>query len=106
MELIENYDYTWADIDRLASINPAKHMARYFKFPYEVGTMQSGAMANLTIFDPEADYQVDESSLAKRLEDPHYHSALNGEKELKGKTLYTVTNGNVWQIGDQIQLIN
>lgn len=106
IELIENYGYTWHDIDRLASINPAKHMAQFFDFPFEVGRMESGAMANLTIFDPTAAYEVCERSLSERLEDPHYHSALNGEAGLKGKTLFTVSNGTVWQIGKTITKLN
>lgn len=106
MELTEHYGYTWGDIDHLASINPAKHMARYVDFPYEVGTLKRGAMANLAIFDPEATYQVDESTLSQLLEDPHYHSALKGEKGLKGKSLFTVTNGKVWQVDGPIKALN
>lgn len=106
LELVENYGYTWSDIDRLASINPAKHMAQFFDFPFEVGSMKSGAMANLTIFDPNVNYKVDETQLTKTLEDPNYHSAMKGETGLKGQTLYTVTNGAVWQIGSALKRIN
>ncbi|MDQ8183090.1 hypothetical protein [Pelagicoccus sp. SDUM812005] len=97
-ELVYKYGYTQHDIDRLASINSAKHMAQFFDFPYEVGTMAEGAMANLAIFDPEAEYSVDEAALAKQLEDPHYHSAMKGEKGLRGRSLFTVANGRVWNV--------
>lgn len=98
LELYYKYDYTWSDIDRLASINPARHMARYFDFPYTVGTMQSGAMANLAVFDPQARYEVDEAELSRQLRDPHYHSALTGQGDLRGRSLFTVVNGRVWDV--------
>lgn len=97
-ELVYRYGYTQHDIDRLAAINPAKHMAQFFNFPYEVGTLAEGAMANLAIFDPEAAYEVDEQALASQLEDPNYHSAMKGETGLRGKSLFTVVNGRVWNV--------
>ena len=106
LELVNHYGYTWHDIDRLASINPAKHMAQYFKYPYAVGSMSDGAMANLAIFDPDAKYEVNETELAAQLEDPHYHSALTGEKNLRGKSLFTVTNGHVWDVSQKPKLLN
>ena len=78
-ELVNHYGYRWADIDRLAAINPAKHVAQFYEFPYEIGALKTGAMANLAIFDPEVPYQVDEAALASELEDPEYHSAMTGE---------------------------
>ncbi len=106
LELTRNHGYSWADIDRLASINPSKHMAQYFDFPYEIGTMRSGAMANLAIFDPEQPYQVDRDKLASQLEDPHYHSALEGESGLFGKSLFTVVNGRVWDVQNEPKPLN
>ncbi len=106
LELKRNHGYTWQDIDLLASINPAKHMARYFDFPYETGTMKSGAMANLHIFQPEEPYTVDEASLSKTLEDPEYHSALKGEQGLFGKTLFTVVDGKAWDVAGIVQAAN
>ncbi|WP_309024318.1 hypothetical protein [Pelagicoccus sp. SDUM812002] len=97
-ELVNRYGYTQRDIDLLASINPAKHMAQFFDFPFEVGTMTDGAMANLAIFEPEAAYQVDEAALASQLEDPHYHSAMTGESGLRGRSVFTVANGRVWNV--------
>lgn len=106
MELVRNYGYAWSDIDRLAAINPAKRMARYLNFPYEVGEMRSGAMANLAIFDPDAPYSVDERALATQLDDPHYHSALTGETGLWGKSLFTVVDGRVWDVQGAIRAVN
>ncbi|MDQ8204624.1 hypothetical protein [Pelagicoccus sp. SDUM812003] len=106
LELVRNYGYTWQNIDRLAAINPAKHMAQFFEFPYEVGSMKSGAMANLAIFDPDQPYTVDERKLAAELKDPHYHSALNGESGLFGKSLFTVANGRVWDVQSKLAPLN
>lgn len=98
LELVRHYGYTWHDIDRLASINPARRMARFHPYPFEVGSMKDGAMANLAIFDPEQPYQVDEPALANQLEDPEYHSPLAGETTLFGQSLFTVVNGRVWDV--------
>ncbi|MBK1877335.1 hypothetical protein [Pelagicoccus mobilis] len=105
-ELMSNYGFTHHDIDRLASINPAKHMAKFFDFPYEVGTMADGAMANLAIFVPDAPYTVDEKNLATWLEDPNYHSAMKGESGLRGQSLFTVSNGRVWDVQNRPKTLN
>ena len=106
LELYYKYGYTWHDIDLLASINPAKRMARYRKYEYEVGTMAKGAMANLAIFDPTASYSVNERDLSAQLDDKHYHSALNGEVGLRGQSLFTVVNGRVYTVTDEIKALN
>ncbi|MEM9161092.1 MAG: hypothetical protein AAGB46_18760 [Verrucomicrobiota bacterium] len=106
MELKYRYDYSWVDIDRLASINPAKHMAQFIDYPLEVGSMENGAMANLSIFDPDAAYQVDEVKLSKELQDPYYHSAMTGEEGLRGQMLYTVSNGRVWDVRGRPKSMN
>ena len=105
-ELRNRYAFSWHDIDRLASINPAQHVSQFFDFPLEIGTMTSGAMANLAIFDSEASYAVDESTLAIELEDPEYHSALTGEANLRGKSLFTVVNGRVYDVKSCIKALN
>ncbi|MBC2604557.1 hypothetical protein [Pelagicoccus albus] len=105
-ELLQHYGYTHHDIDLLASINPAKHMAKFYQFPFPVGTMTEGAMANLAIFDPKASYTVDESALTSQLEDPHYFSALKGEEGLLGKSLFTVANGRVWDVSGKPSPLN
>ena len=106
LELVRHYGYTWHDIDRLAAINAAKHMAQYRDFPYEVGTMKDGAMANLAIFDPEQPYRVHETKLAQELLDQNYHSALRGETGLLGKSLFTVADGRVWDVQNKPTPLN
>ncbi len=105
-ELRNRYDYTWNDIDRLASINPSQHVSQFFPFPYEIGAMKTGAMANLAIFEPDAAYAVDEASLAAQLEDPEYHSAMAGEQGLRGRSLYTVANGRVFDVQSEVKALN
>ena len=105
-ELVNHHGYTWHDIDQLAAINPAKHVAQFCKFPYEIGTLKTGAMANLAIFDSEAPYQVDEAALTSELEDPEYHSAMTGEKRLRGQSLFTVANGRVFQVYKGVKSLN
>jgi dihydroorotase-like cyclic amidohydrolase len=105
-ELVNKHGCTWADIDRLSAINPAKHVAQFYDFPYEIGALKTGAMANLAIFDPEASYQVDKAALAAQLEDPEYHSAMTGEKELRGQSLFTVANGRVFQVNGAVKALN
>jgi len=105
-ELTSKYGYTWHDIDRLASINPARHVSQFFQFPYEIGSMKTGAMANLAIFDEAAVYNVDETQLSRELEDPEYHSALTGESGLRGKSLFTVVNGKVYDVRSTIKALN
>lgn len=105
-ELVNHHGYSWHDIDLLASINSAKHVAQFYDFPLEIGAMKTGAMANLAIFDPEAEYQVDEIALASELEDPEYHSALTGEAGLRGRSLFTVANGRVFQVSEGVKPLN
>lgn len=105
-ELVNHHGYTWHDIDQLAAINPAKHVAQFCKFPYEIGALKTGAMANLAIFDPEVPYQVDEAALTSELEDPEYHSAMTGEKGLRGQPLFTVANGRVFQVDKGVKALN
>ncbi|MBZ0255960.1 hypothetical protein K8I31_07855 [bacterium] len=105
MHLIQHHGYAHADIDWLTSIAPAKYMAQYKSFPYPVGSMQNGAMANLAIFDPEAPYHVNENELRLQLNDAEYHSAYRDET-LNGIMLYTVVNGAVYDVQKLIQPLN
>lgn len=105
MNLIHQHGYSHADIDWLTSIAPAKHMAQYKTFPFPLGTMRDGAMANLVAFDPDEAWRVDENHLRLQLEDKHYHSAYRDES-LTGRTLFTVVNGSVYDVSNDIRLLN
>ena len=105
IELKSSWDYQFRDLDLLSAINPIKHLAQYHDFPYPVGTLSDGAMANLCIFDPEVSYSVNELLLKSQLNDPEYHSAFVGEN-LQGKVLFTVVNGRVFDVRKEIKLLN
>lgn len=105
MELKNSWDYNYRDLDLLSAINPIRHLAQYHAFPNTVGTLSDGAMANLCIFDPEASYSVDVPLLKYQLNDPEYHSAFEGET-LQGKVLFTVVNGRVFDVREEIKLLN
>jgi len=67
--------------------------------------MQSGAMANLMVFDPDVAYTPDEAALRKQLYDPHYHTAYRDE-QLRGKVMFTVVHGKVYNVAEGIEKIN
>ena len=90
---------------RLASINPARFIAGYHQFRYPIGTMRDGAMANLVVFDPNEGNTPDEAILADQLKDPHYHTAMRGEK-LRGTTQFTVVDGRVYDVKSTIHSLN
>lgn len=105
MHLIHGRGFTHGDIDWLASIVPARYLAQYRSFPFPVGTMQEGAMANLAVFDPSEPYSVDESKMQSQLHDPLYHTAYRNEA-LRGRVWFTVVNGLVYDVRERIEAIN
>lgn len=105
MHLVHKMGFTHADIDWLAAIVPAKYMAQYRSFPFPIGTLSEGAMANLTVFDPTEPYVADEYQLKLQLEDPYYHTAYRKEA-LQGRVWYTIVNGVVYDVHQEIQAIN
>ncbi len=105
MHLMQNHRFSYADIDWLSAIAPAHYIARYKSFPYPIGTMQNGAMANLVVFDPTKPYHVNETRLSHVLQDPHYHTAYRDE-ELVGQVIFTVVNGLVYDVKDEIKALN
>lgn len=105
INLIRHFGFTHADIDWLAAMAPARYMSQYIEFPLPVGTMQSGAMANLAIFDPETPYSANETALSKQLCDADYHTAYRGEA-LYGQSLFTVVNGVMYNVQGAIEAID
>ncbi len=105
MHLLHECGYSHADIDWLTAIVPARYIAKYRQFPFPVGAMQDGAMANLVVFDPDMPYRVNEESLRLQLQDDEYHSAYRDE-DLRGSVLFTVVNGVVFDVRDDIRPVN
>lgn len=102
MHLIHNHGYTHHDVDRLFAINPSKHIAQYVDFGLPTGTMTTGAMANLMVFDPDAKYRRSVQYFQEALHDPEYRSAYPdlhaAGLTLRGEMYYTVVNGKVWDV--------
>ncbi len=103
--LVHHAGYTWADIDWLAAIVPARYMAQYRAFPYPVGTMRGGAMANLVVFHPDTPYRADEARLREWLQDAEYHTAYRDEA-LRGEVWFTVVHGIVFEAREAIRPLN
>ncbi len=103
--LVRQAGYTWADIDWLAAIAPARYMAQYRPFPYPVGTLGNGAMANLVIFHPGTPYRADEALLREYLQDPEYHTAYRDEP-LYGEVWFTVVHGIVFDVREAVRPLN
>lgn len=105
MHLVLKHGFTHADIDWLTAKAPAKYMAQSVEFPYPVGEMATGAMANLVMFHPDKPYQVEEDLLRRELCDPHYHTAYRDES-LNGRVFYTVVHGVAFDVRGQIHPMN
>lgn len=105
MKLVHEHGFSLADIDWLTAMAPARHMSQYCDFPYPVGTLSEGAMANLVIYEPDTPYSIDERRMANLLEDSEYHSAYRDEA-LRGQVLFTIVNGAVYDVQDLILPLN
>lgn len=103
--LVHQAGYTWADIDWLAAIVPARYIAEYRPFPYPVGTLRDGAMANLVVFHPDTPYRADEALLREQLRDPEYHTAYRDES-LRGEVWFTAVHGIVFAVRETIRPVN
>jgi dihydroorotase len=62
--------------------------ARVFKLPG--GTLRRGAVADVTIFDPHAKWEVDASRFRSKGRNTPY-----GGRTLQGRTRYTLVGGHV-----------
>ena len=95
--LVDKWGFSFLEIDRLASYNPQKHLLKYMKeyqnFLYPIGSIETGNMANLRIFEPNSRSQVSEKIMANWLKDPEYHSSLCTRGDLRGQNLMTIVNG-------------
>jgi dihydroorotase len=62
--------------------------ARLLKLPY--GTLQEGSVADLIIFDPNAEWVVDKKQFASKGKNTPFHGST-----LKGRNLLTIVGGNI-----------
>ena len=107
--LITHSNFDPLSVDRLASYNPQNHILKYmekhFNFPQPVGSIKTGNMANLRIFDTAASFVMDEKKMAQDLQDREYHSGFLYRKDLQGKNLMTIVNGNCFDTRESPQII-
>ena len=108
-QLIARWGFDALEVDHLASYNPQNHilkfMKKYFNFAYPVGSIKTGNMANLRIFDTEASFVMDEKKMAQDLQDREYHSGFLYREDLQGKNLMTIVNGNCFDTRESPQII-
>ncbi len=97
-QLISRWNFDLLEVDRLASYNPQEHilkfMKKYFNFAYPVGSIKTGNMANFRVFDTSKACILNEKKMSQNLQDKEYHSGFLHRKNLYGKNLMTVVNGN------------
>jgi len=85
LELVRQGHITLKDVINLMSCRPAQILKLE-----GCGTLKLGSKANITIFDPEREWTLDEkTNLSKSKNTPLWN------KKLKGKVLYTIFEGKV-----------
>ena len=82
--LVEPGYISYLDMVRLMSYNPAKLLK------IERGEIKEGAIADLTIFDPNEKYVYEESSIVSKSKNTPWIG-----KELQGQVQYTIVSGDV-----------
>lgn len=84
--LVHNYDLDLSPLINYLTARPAKLLGRYG----ELGTLATGANADITIFNPDSDWLVDTDDFVSKGK----NTPLRG-MTLRGKVMATVYNGKV-----------
>ncbi len=84
-ELINNKILDWSGLVKKMSVNPAKILSLHGK-----GSLAAGSDADITVFDPSAEWIVDE----KRIESKSKNTPLAGRK-MVGAVLVTIVGGKI-----------
>ena len=82
--LVDKRELTYFDVVRLTSYNPAKILG------IDRGEIKEGAIADLTIFDPNVEYEYKKEDIVSKSKNTPFIG-----KKLKGRVAYTIVNGNV-----------
>lgn len=82
--LVDKQKLSYLDMVRLMSYGPAKVLG------IERGEIKEGAIADLTIFDPEKEYIYTEESIVSKSKNTPFIG-----KKLKGQVMYTIVNGEI-----------
>ncbi|MDD4924166.1 MAG: dihydroorotase [Dehalococcoidales bacterium] len=96
MKLVHNGDIEIGLLLSKLTAAPAKIIGSKFG---KLGTLEQGAMADITIFDPDAEWKVNVEEFYSR----GRNTPLNGEK-LKGKVMATIFNGKVVYKDNSVKL--
>ena len=82
--LIDKQKLSYLDMVRLMSYGPAKVLG------IDRGEIKQGAVADLTIFDPEVEYVYTKDMIVSKSKNTPFIG-----KKLKGQVVYTIVNGNI-----------
>ena len=82
--LVDKGELTYFDVVRLTSYNPAKILG------IDRGEIKEGAIADLTIFDPNVEYEYKKEDIVSKSKNTPFIG-----KKLKGRVAYTIVNGNI-----------
>ncbi len=82
--LVDNGLLSYLDMVRLMSYSPAKVLG------IARGEIKEGAVADLTIFDPNIEYEYKKEDIVSKSKNTPWIG-----KKLKGKVMYTIVSGNV-----------
>ncbi len=83
-ELVDKGHITYLDMVRLMSYNPAKLLK------IDRGELKEGAIADITIFDPEVEYIYTKESIVSKSKNTPFIG-----KKLKGQVAYTIVEGRI-----------
>jgi len=86
MSLVHGYDLDLPQIVNFLTARPARLLGRYG----ELGTLAPGASADITVFDPQADWTVDISEFASKGK----NTPLKGSV-LRGRVMATIYSGKI-----------
>jgi dihydroorotase len=86
MSLVHNYDLDLMQLINFLTAKPAKLLSRYG----ELGTLAPGAEADITVFDPNAEWVVDTNEFASKGK----NTPLKGST-LRGKVITTIYQGKI-----------
>jgi len=86
MSLVHNYDLDLMQLISFLTAKPAKLLSRYS----ELGTLAPGAEADITVFDPNAEWVVDTNEFASKGK----NTPLKGST-LRGKVITTIYQGKI-----------
>lgn len=82
--LVDKGHITYLDMVRLMSYNPAKLLK------IDRGQLKEGAIADITIFDPEIEYTYTKESIVSKSKNTPFIG-----KKLKGQVVYTIVDGKM-----------